>query len=121
MKKTITALLTVCATCAVLLVPASANALQYANGAHWISQPRGATLSITPTGLAQSIGVSAASGVWNNALAIAGYRPYSSYVYNSMFEQLQCHLVFRFKTPYNLDTWRPSVSWATELSDLCNP
>jgi hypothetical protein len=23
--------------------------------------------------------------------------------------------------PYDLDTWRPSVSWATELHDLCNP
>lgn len=57
----------------------------------------------------------------NNALQIAGWPPYSSYVYQSMFEQLQCHLLVRLKTPYDLDAWRPVVSWVTEIRDLCNP
>jgi hypothetical protein len=101
---------------------APASALTYARNAWWTNRPPyGATLSITPSGVAQAIGISAASGVWNNALSIAGVRPYTSAAYKSMFEQLQCHLLFRFKTPFNLDTWRPSVSWAAELRDRCNP
>jgi hypothetical protein len=98
-----------------------ASALTYAENAWWVDSPYGATLSITPSGVAQAIGISAASGVWNNALQIAPFRPYSPAVYSSMFEQLQCHLLYRFKTPFHLDTWRPSVSWAAELRDRCNP
>jgi hypothetical protein len=95
--------------------------LTYATNAWWVSGPYGATLRITPSGIAQNIGTPAAKGVMNNAIGIAGWPPYSQAVYNSMFEQLECHLFFEFKTPFDLDTWRPSVSWATELHDLCNP
>ncbi|HEV2639181.1 MAG TPA: DUF2599 domain-containing protein [Actinocrinis sp.] len=105
----------------VVTQAAPAQALTYAVSAHWVNNPLGGTLSIIPTGIAQTIGISAATGVWNNALGMAGVRPYSTAVYNSLFEQLQCHLFFRFKTPFNLDTWRPSVSWAAELADKCNP
>jgi Protein of unknown function (DUF2599) len=95
--------------------------LKYATNAWWVYGPYGATLRITPSGIAQTIGPSAAQGIMNNALSIAGWPPYSQSVYNSMFEQLECHLLWRFKTPYDLDTWRPSVSWATEIHDECNP
>jgi Protein of unknown function (DUF2599) len=95
--------------------------LTYATNAWWVYGPYGATLRITPSGVAQALGTSAAQGIMNNALGIAGWPPYSQSVYNSMFEQLQCHLLWRFKTPYDLDTWRPSVSWATEVHDECNP
>jgi len=81
----------------------------------------GWTLSITPTGLAQAWGTGATSRVWNDALAIAGTKSLSSGAYSSMYEQLECHLYFRFKTPYNLDSWRPQVAWWYELYRLCNP
>lgn len=100
---------------------ASIPTLTYAENAWWVWGPFGGTLRITPSGIAQAIGISAAQGVMNNAVQIAGWPPYSSYVYNSMFEQLQCHLLVRLKTPYDLDSWRPSVSWATEIRDECNP
>jgi hypothetical protein len=95
--------------------------LTYATNAWWVSGPYGATLKISPSGIARAIGTSVAKRVMNNALSIAGWPPYSTAVYNSMFEQLECHLFLGVKTPYDLDTWRPSVSWATELHDLCNP
>jgi hypothetical protein len=98
-----------------------ASAATYAYSARWISGPDGVTLSIVPSGYAQTVGIAAARGVMNNALSLAGIPPYSPYVYNSLMEQLECHLVFRLKTPFNLDTWRPSVSWPQELWDLCNP
>ena len=91
----------------------------YATSAQWING--GATLSITPSGFAQAVGIPAAQGVWNNAMALAGSRYLTWAQYNSMMEQLQCHLYFVFKTPYNLDTWRPSVSWPDELYRRCNP
>ena len=94
---------------------------KYVVAARWLARPLGATLSITPTGYAQTVGISAASGVWNNTFTLVPYRPYSSAVYHSLYEQLQCHLFFRFKTPFNLDTWRPSVSWVSELRHRCNP
>lgn len=63
----------------------------------------------------------AAGKVWNDALAMAGRRPYSTATYSSMYEQLRCHLALAVKTPYNLDTWRPKVPWLSELRHLCNP
>ena len=98
-----------------------AQAFTYARNAWWVNEPLGATLRITPSGLAQVEGLSAASGVMSNALTIAGTPAYGNAVYKSLLEQLQCHLLVRLKTPYDLDTWRPSVSFASEVRDKCNP
>lgn len=110
------------------LPPAAATGTKRAAGwwaanAWWWWNPAGGwTLSITPTGLAQAAGTSATSRVWNDALAIAGNR-WTGYSdgYSSMYEQLECHLYFRFKTPYNLDSWRPVVPWWSEVYHRCNP
>ena len=80
--------------------------------------PYGSTLSITPNG---TYGIGSAQAILNEALSIAGQPPYSPAVYSSLMEQLECHLALVVKKPYNLDTWRPSVSWIIELKDLCNP
>ena len=64
----------------------------YAVNAWWSPSSYGNTLKIDPSGFARAVGISAAQGVMNNALNIAGWPPYSQSVYNSMFEQLQCHL-----------------------------
>jgi hypothetical protein len=94
----------------------------YAVRASWVRGPNGLTLKITPSGFARYIGLSAAKGVMNNAISIAGWPPLSQSVYNSMFEQLQCHMAFdTYKPTYDLDAWRPSVSWAAEVRDWCNP
>ncbi len=92
-----------------------------ANAWWWWNPAGGWTLSITPTGLAQAWGTQATSRVWNDALAIAGTRRLSSYAYSSLYEQLKCHLWYTFKTPYNLDSWRPVVSWWYQLHTGCNP
>lgn len=91
----------------------------YATSAQWING--GTTLSITPTGFAQSLGTPAAQGVWNNAMALAGSRYLTWAQYDSMMQQLRCHLYYVFKTPFNLDTWRPLVSWWYQLYTGCNP
>ena len=118
------------ATIGVGAAPASASPAQparpaasssaHVQSATWIYQPayNGSTLSITPNG---TYGIGSAQAIMNEALSIAGQPPYSLAVYNSLMEQLECHLFLLVKKPYNLDTWRPSVSWLTELKDLCNP
>jgi hypothetical protein len=119
----LSALVAVLGTVGALVVasPGSASATTYARNAWWITRPLGQTLRITPSRWAQVEGISAASGVMSNTIRIAGWPAYSNAVYKSMFEQLQCHLLVRLKTPYDLDTWRPSVSFATEVKDKCNP
>lgn len=113
--------LLVLATFAIAPAP-EASAASYAVSARWVDHGGGrSTLSIVPTGYAQVVGLSAASGVWNNALSMVPFRPYSPAVFNSLYIQLQCHLVFRLKTPYNLDTWRPAVPLATAIAKKCNP
>jgi Protein of unknown function (DUF2599) len=101
--------------------PAAAASQTYVVSASWVTGQYGTTLTITPTNLTRLEGITAAGNVMGEALSIAGMPPYSPAVYNSLMEQLECHLFLLIKTPYNLDTWRPSVSWATELKDLCNP
>jgi hypothetical protein len=91
----------------------------YATSAQWING--GQTLSITPSGFARALGIPAAQGVWNNAMSLAGSRYLTWAQYDSMMEQLRCHLYFVVKTPYNLDKWRPSVAWWYELYTKCNP
>ncbi len=44
----------------------------------------------------------------------------------SMYEQFRCHawgaqIVDPTKPSWNLDTWRPLVSWSTEIRYACNP
>ncbi|HMI99000.1 MAG TPA: DUF2599 domain-containing protein [Gaiellaceae bacterium] len=93
----------------------------WARNAWWSWHRAGWTLSVTPSGLAQSWGTASTSRVWRDALAIAGRRSLRSRAYSSLYEQLQCHLWYTFKTPYNLDSWRPVVSWSYELYRRCNP
>jgi Protein of unknown function (DUF2599) len=115
-------------TSAHLVSSASRNlpaqpSITYAVKAWWVKGPYGLTLRIDPSGAAQAIGPTAARGIWNNAWRLAGPPPHSLLkgATNSMFEQLECHLLWRFKTPYDLDAWRPSVSWVNEVYDECNP
>ena len=69
-----------------------ASAATYADKASWVTSALGDTLRIDPSPLARTLGIAAARGVMNNALSLAGEPPYSSAIYASLFEQLQCHL-----------------------------
>jgi len=40
----------------------------------------------------------------------------------SLLEQLRCHADFAADKPtWDLEAWRPQVSWLQEILDLCNP
>ena len=93
----------------------------YVTNAWWSTGPLGTTLHVIPTVYGGDHGIIGASAMMAQAIKIAGSQPYSSAVYASLFEQLQCHLVVILKIPYNLDTWRPNVPFATEVAHRCNP
>lgn len=103
-------------------IPAS-PASEWVDSAQWVpgGPPGQETLSIMPTLLARASGTLATDAVMTDAVQMAGLHPWNSAVYASLKEQLECHLYLAVKVPYNLDTWRPSVPWLTELADLCNP
>jgi hypothetical protein len=101
--------------------PAKVTSTQYVQSAEWLNLPRGETLRIMPTTYARVRSVAAASQVLADALKIAGAPPYNNAVYNNLLVQLQCHLVLALKVPYDLDTWRPSMSLPLEIRHLCNP
>lgn len=46
----------------------------------------------------------------------------SWYEGNKFYNQLRCHVdVAPFKSPWNLDAWRPDVSYSNVLAAACNP
>lgn len=54
----------------------------------------------------------------------AEYKLYVSSTYEGKkyYNQLLCHRDFApFKTPWNLDSWRPNVSYAATVAAVCNP
>ncbi|PFG43031.1 uncharacterized protein DUF2599 [Isoptericola jiangsuensis] len=65
---------------------------------------------------------------WNVTVSASEYyAEYKLYV-NSQYEgqkyydQIRCHWDFApFKTPWNIDSWRPNVGYAATVAALCNP
>ena len=91
--------------------------------AQWISRPGGPSLSVTPTGWARANLGSYFVGTlgWNEL-----YSKYSNGGLNTnlggMSDQYICHQQFAaFKPRWNLDEWRPDVSYAATVANGCNP
>ncbi len=76
---------------------------------------QGTTVAVTPT---NSWSLTAFSNYW------AEYKLYVSSTYEGKkyYNQLLCHRDFApFKTPWNLDSWRPNVSYWATVTAACNP
>jgi hypothetical protein len=91
--------------------------------AHWGWRDGGWTLFVSPTGWARANGGGYAVGVagWNEL-----YSKYKNAGLNTnlggMKDQFICHQQFAFyKSTYNLDEWRPDVSYAATVAAGCNP
>jgi Protein of unknown function (DUF2599) len=127
-----------CATFAVIFglahaAPARALSLCGAKfrGSHWTynSLFTGYTLHVEMTACGRATAWANPKAVFNDAVASASGRPQgkgSTWDPNpgSMFEQFECHargLPAVVKGTWNLDSWRPQVSWVTEIRERCNP
>lgn len=46
----------------------------------------------------------------------------AQYEGNKFYNQLRCHVdIAPFKSPWNLDAWRPDVRYSNVLAAACNP
>jgi hypothetical protein len=75
----------------------------------------GTTVSVTPR---SGWAITPFSNWW------AEYKLWVSGIYegNKFYNQLRCHVdIAPFKSPWNLDAWRPDVSYSNVLARSCNP
>jgi Protein of unknown function (DUF2599) len=94
------------------------------SSANWDYRPGyGYTLSVTPTTWSRTFGGAYAVGAagWNEL-----YSKYSGRGLNTnldgMRDQFICHQQFAFtQSTYNLDEWRPNVSYTSTVKARCNP
>lgn len=79
------------------------------------SSPYGIVVSVTPR---SGWAITPFSNWW------AEYKLWvaSHYEGNKFYNQLRCHVdIAPFKSPWNLDAWRPDVSYSNVLAAACNP
>jgi len=99
------------------------------SSAKWARSSSGWTLQVTPTGFARTI-----MPIFKLELALwAGYAGwdelYAKYKnkgldtnLGGMKDQYVCHMQFAFfKSTWNLDEWRPNVSYPATVAAACNP
>jgi hypothetical protein len=91
--------------------------------ASWIHRSQGWTLSVDPTGWLRTNcgGYVPGSAAWDEL-----YSKYKNHGLNTnlggMRDQLICHVqIACFKDRFNLDEWRPDVSYPATVAALCNP
>lgn len=98
----------------------------------WVSNSQGLTMRVFPTtwgraGVWVTVGVATYPMVrrafWEE---LKGRSPRVMPHTSSMRDQLYCHIDFvRLRYPrkksWNLDTWRPNVSYKTMIAKRCNP
>jgi len=95
------------------------------HAALWYDSPNGTMLIVIPTGTGVAeAGSHPQEALWD-AVGMAGFRPYSPQVYNSLLNQLRCHADFVTvvapERDWRLDTWRPDVGYLRTVLASCNP
>lgn len=97
------------------------------SSANWVRRSEGWTLEVAPTGWARWNAGGYAVGVagWNELYAKYRYRGLNTNL-DGMRDQWICHQqIVAIRTPrkatWNLDEWRPNVSYAQTVNASCNP
>ncbi|WP_125580976.1 DUF2599 domain-containing protein [Lacticaseibacillus suibinensis] len=118
----------------VLFAPAlnveakSVNEYSYSDlikSASWITRSGKVSLSVTMSAQFESI----SNGNLKGALATRAFNLLKAKFSSSknwentdgMRNQFMCHYLFAFKTPWNLEPWRKTVSMSATTAALCNP
>jgi Protein of unknown function (DUF2599) len=112
------------------VVPNSSEAMQvsYIHSARWDPTSRGWTLRVTPTAFARAAGIlglpqSYRAGVdgWKELYAKYKDRGLNTNL-GGMRDQYICHQQIAYaKRTWNLDEWRPDVSYSATVRAGCNP
>lgn len=100
----------------------SAAVRSYIFNATWITFEAGLRLQVKPTDYGRNNARFNVDTAWNQVLAKAGRRPLTSAQYSSLYKQFRCHTeIARYKPYWNLESWRPNVSYAAVKAAFCNP
>jgi hypothetical protein len=93
------------------------------SSATWSYSSSGWTMKVSPTAWARTWGTSSLS----YSVGVAGWTELSSAYYvgtnpGGFQDQYICHQQYAFfKNTWNLDEWRPDVSYAATVAAACNP
>lgn len=93
------------------------------SSAKWIKRSQGRTLSVKPTAWARANAPGYLVGVagWNELYSKYQKKGLKKNL-GGMKDQYICHQQFAFfKSSWNLDEWRPDVSYARTVATMCNP
>ena len=91
--------------------------------ATWAKHAEGWTFQVTPTGWARASAGGYLPGVygWDELYSKYRYQGLNTNL-GGMRDQYICHQQFAaFKSTWNLDEWRPDVSYAETINTSCNP
>lgn len=91
--------------------------------AKWVNRSEGRTLMVSPTGWARFNGGDYLVGNagWNELYSKYKTKGLTKNL-GGMKDQFICHQEFAFlKSTWNLDEWRPDVSYAQTVNSKCNP
>jgi Protein of unknown function (DUF2599) len=125
----------ICALGRALATPPVAAALSLCGSkiasADWAynSVGNGYTLHVHPSGCGRATAALDPHTAFDQAIAKATHIPQGQHKGwdpnpGSLFEQFECHArsgIALVKSSWNLDAWRPEVSWVTEIREKCNP
>jgi hypothetical protein len=94
----------------------------------WITRDGKASASVTPTWCGATGGGGFQWGAWSEMVnktpnSRRWDKKYGTNTYWSMYNQYFCHADWAgpFKTPWNLEPWRPNVGYAKTVAKGCNP
>lgn len=93
-------------------------------GARWEQTTQGFRLRVRPSSYGRSHALSAPSRALTEAIAAAGRTRVRLTLTQrqAMTRQLQCHAEFAATKPrWDLESWRPDVSYTSTVLALCNP
>jgi hypothetical protein len=96
----------------------------YISAAHWTHPIEGYRLHVTPSIYGRNHALDNPGRALTEAVGAAGKPPLrlTARVRDSLTKQLRCHAEFAATKPeWDLETWRPDVSYQAFVYALCNP
>lgn len=96
----------------------------YISGAYWTHPAEGYRIVVSPTDFGRNHTLDNPPRGLSEALKAAGHTPFrlTPKIRDSLTKQLRCHAEFApTKTTWDLEQWRPDVSYDDFIAALCNP
>jgi hypothetical protein len=96
----------------------------YITSASWTHPPEGYRLVVSPSLFGRNHALDNPPRALHEALKAAGHTPFrmTKKIRDSLTKQLRCHAEFApTKTTWDLEQWRPDVSYDDFIGAFCNP